>query len=219
MIANKRRTNSEHLLNKLHLFHGTDNLDAVRGISINNFDFRVSGKNATVYGDGAYFARDAKYSHSYTKGNERFMFQAVVLVGEYTRGDKSYRRPPFKPGNDHELYDSCVNNVDDPTIYIVFEKSQCYPEFLIQYTDTTDVMRHDVLSSRQSVYSQRSASPGRVRQTRPSSGIQTVSSFSSAGLTSSAVSSYSMSSSAASGRNTGKKICSEIVFVSKSTCL
>ncbi|XP_052820920.1 uncharacterized protein LOC128246654 isoform X2 [Mya arenaria] len=134
MLANQRRCGDESPVKKLLLFHGTDSLDAVRGISVNNFDPRVSGKNATVYGEGAYFARDAKYSHRYTKGSG-LMFQAVVLVGYSTNGKKDYRRPPEKPGQTHELYDSCVNDINDPSIYILFEKNQYYPEYLIQYVD------------------------------------------------------------------------------------
>ncbi|XP_045162858.2 uncharacterized protein LOC123527460 [Mercenaria mercenaria] len=133
MLANLKRLGKEEQIDKRYLFHGTDSLDAVRGISINNFDARVSGKNATVYGDGAYFARDAKYSHAYTKGPERFMFMVTVLVGDYTVGNRSYRRPPNKPGSDHELYDSCVDNINDPSIFIIFDKNQYYPEYLIQY--------------------------------------------------------------------------------------
>ena len=123
---------------ELMLFHGTDSLDTVRGIAINNFDHRLSGKNATMYGEGAYFAKNAKYSHAYTKPPDRFIFIARVLVGEYTKGERSYKRPPAKPGAAHELYDSCVDNVTSPSIYIVFDTKQYYPEFLIQYHSIGD---------------------------------------------------------------------------------
>lgn len=60
------------------------------------------------------------------------MFACRVLVGQYTKGQSHYRRPPAKDeaGN---LYDSCVNDLREPTIYVVFERSQVYPEFLITY--------------------------------------------------------------------------------------
>ena len=67
-----------------HLFHGTDSENVCRGICTNSFDFRTSGKNATAFGEGSYFAVTAKYSHSYTKSDGvgmRFMFQAKVLTG------------------------------------------------------------------------------------------------------------------------------------------
>lgn len=54
------------------------------------------------------------------------------MVGQYTKGLSHYRRPPAKDtvGN---LYDSCVNDVRNPSIYVVFDRSQVYPEFLITY--------------------------------------------------------------------------------------
>ena len=119
-------------VNEKQLFHGTvDDMAVVRGICHNNVDFRLSGKNGTVYGEGAYFARDAKYSHSYTRGPVRFMFLSKVLVGQYARGQSSYKRPPAKAG--HALYDSCVDDVTNPQIYVIFEMAQSYPEFLVEY--------------------------------------------------------------------------------------
>ncbi|XP_053379364.1 protein mono-ADP-ribosyltransferase PARP12-like [Mercenaria mercenaria] len=136
MEANAMRVRGPSIpVDKRYLFHGTDGIDAVRGICVNNFDVRVSGKSGILYGDGAYFARDAKYSHAYTKGPERYMFVVNVLVGQYTKGSKSYRRPPHKPGSDHELFDSCVDNDTNPSIFVVFDKNQYYPEYLITYHD------------------------------------------------------------------------------------
>ncbi|XP_071105231.1 protein mono-ADP-ribosyltransferase PARP12-like [Haliotis cracherodii] len=122
-------------IDERQLFHGTDTRDVVNNICINNFDFRVSGKNATKYGKGAYFARDAKYSHSYTKGRDRYMFLARVLVGKYTLGDSTYTRPPPRKG--HVLHDSCVNDEKNPSIFVIFERNQCYPEYLVEYRDGT----------------------------------------------------------------------------------
>ncbi|XP_076086429.1 uncharacterized protein LOC143057082 [Mytilus galloprovincialis] len=121
------------------LFHGTDSLDVCRGICINNFDFRKSGKNATVFGEGSYFARDASYSHNYTKASsdfgDRYMFRAKVLVGKFTQGSRTYRRPPEIPGQSHKLYDSCVDHPVDPNIFVIFDRSQSYPEYLINYRE------------------------------------------------------------------------------------
>lgn len=60
------------------------------------------------------------------------MFVARVLVGEFTRGSSSYVRPPAK-GLDKNLYDSCVDNIINPAIFVIFEKYQIYPEFVIEY--------------------------------------------------------------------------------------
>ena len=133
MSEKAERAGRGRVVKELLHFHGTDSLDTVRGIAVNNFDHRLSGKNATMFGEGAYFAKNAKYSHAYTRPPERFMYLARVLVGEYTKGESSYKRPPVKPGAAHELYDSCVDNSANPSIYIVFDTKQYYPEFLIQY--------------------------------------------------------------------------------------
>ncbi|XP_045555871.1 mucin-2 isoform X2 [Salmo salar] len=118
---------------ELYLFHGTDpkHVDA---ICRDNFDWRLCGTNGTVYGEGSYFARDAKYSHIFTShSGVRSMFVCRVLVGDYTLGNSNLRRPPPKGEGSPTLYDSCVDNVLKPSIYVVFEKHQVYPEFLIKY--------------------------------------------------------------------------------------
>ena len=73
--------------NEKYLYHGTSP-DTVNHICAQNFDFRMSGKNATKYGKGSYFATTASYSHGYTSkdsdGNFS-MFVAQVLVGKYAQ--------------------------------------------------------------------------------------------------------------------------------------
>lgn len=85
---------------------------------------------------GSYFALEAKYSHSYTSACDvRSMFVVRLLVGEYTKGSPAYIRPPSKDGGEINLYDSCVDDVELPSIYVVFDKNQIYPEYLLQYQE------------------------------------------------------------------------------------
>ena len=65
------------------------------------------------------------------------MFLARVLVGEFVRGNASFVRPPAKEGRSNVFYDSCVNSVSDPSIFVIFEKHQVYPEYVIQYTTSS----------------------------------------------------------------------------------
>ncbi|XP_038833876.1 protein mono-ADP-ribosyltransferase PARP12-like isoform X2 [Salvelinus namaycush] len=128
-----KKNNRGRNVTEKQLFHGTDSkyLDA---ICLNNFDWRICGLNGTAYGKGSYFARDAKYSNSYTgQLNTRSMFVCRVLVGDYIKGHSSYLRPPSKDGGDTIFYDSCVDDVSNPSIFVVFEKHQVYPEYLIHY--------------------------------------------------------------------------------------
>ncbi|KAI1905463.1 hypothetical protein AGOR_G00016450 [Albula goreensis] len=110
------------------LFHGTDK-SFMPAICEQNFDWRICGTNGTAYGKGSYFARDASYSDKYSKPKSvpKSMFGVQVLVGEYTKGTSSYKRPPPN-------YDSCVDSVNNPAIFVIFEKYQIYPEYIIEYS-------------------------------------------------------------------------------------
>lgn len=132
-----QKRNGGKTVDERQLFHGTST-GFVDAICQQNFDWRVSGLHGTSYGKGSYFARDAAYSHHYSKTDTKShtMFLARVLVGEFVRGNASFVRPPAKEGQGDVLYDSCVNRVSDPSIFVVFEKHQAYPEYVIQYTDS-----------------------------------------------------------------------------------
>ncbi|XP_053574721.1 protein mono-ADP-ribosyltransferase PARP11 [Bombina bombina] len=140
-------------INEQMLFHGTSN-DFVNAICIHNFDWRINGMHATVYGKGTYFARDALLSSNYCKNNikhgnilqshgveldnsasklRKSLFLARVLVGDYTTGAPHYIRPPSKDGSLVNLYDSCVDNPFSPQIYVIFDNNQIYPEYIIHF--------------------------------------------------------------------------------------
>ncbi|XP_062989431.1 protein mono-ADP-ribosyltransferase PARP12-like [Elgaria multicarinata webbii] len=116
------------------LFHGTSQ-NHVDAICQQNFDWRICGVHGTAYGKGSYFARDASYSDNYSRSDSdlKIMFLAKVLVGEFTNGVSSYLRPPAKDSQNTVFYNSCVNSLHNPSIFVIFEKHQIYPEYLIKY--------------------------------------------------------------------------------------
>ncbi|NXX19116.1 PAR12 polymerase, partial [Podargus strigoides] len=126
------KTNGGKTVDERFLFHGTRK-KYIDAICHQNFDWKICGLHGTVYGKGSYFARDASYSHSYCVEDSyaKTMFLARVLVGEFTLGDSSYVRPPLK--DNQNFYDSCVNSSSNPSIFVIFEKQQVYPEYLIEY--------------------------------------------------------------------------------------
>ena len=141
MIATAMR--AHETIDEKRLFHGTSP-DPVEAICKQNFDWRLYGKNATMYGQGSYFAVNASYSDAFARRDSRsrqFMFLAKVLVGSYTTGHSSYRRPPLKNPLDpaSDLYDSCVDNIANPAIFVVFDTDQFYPEYIIQYSTQRQV--------------------------------------------------------------------------------
>ncbi|KAH1164656.1 hypothetical protein KIL84_020651 [Mauremys mutica] len=137
----------QRLRNERHLFHGTS-AGAVPAICKHNLDPRLAGKHAALYGQGSYFARRASYSHRYAPPAEaglRHVFLCKVLVGRSAPGQPALRRPPpLAPGDPAgDLYDSCVDSLSEPQVYVVFDNDQCYPYFLLQYRELEEVVKLD----------------------------------------------------------------------------
>lgn len=135
-MKKKLKASDYNKIEKL-LFHGTTS-DVIDAICKQNFDHRMRGKNGTVHGEGSYFAVEASYSNNYSSQSgekTRFMFLARVLTGEYKLGGPDLRRPPLKDPNNpaSDLYDSCVDNEEEPKIFVIFNDEQCYPSYLIKY--------------------------------------------------------------------------------------
>lgn len=116
------------------LFHGTDEDEK---IILHGFDRSFAGKNATVYGRGVYFAATARYSDSYALPNingHRRVFLADVITGYYCQGNSSYISPPVRQsGMKNDLFDSVVNDVQNPNIFVIFKDASAYPTHLITY--------------------------------------------------------------------------------------
>jgi len=122
------------------LFHGTGQDTVVKILTQGfnrNFGFKEINKNAlTLYGKGVYFAVNASYSssHRYSKPNsagDQQMFACRVLVGEYCQGKQDQPTPDVRHGTD--LYDSTVDNVNTPQIFVAYHDAQAYPEYLITF--------------------------------------------------------------------------------------
>lgn len=82
----------------------------------------------------ANYSAQKKYSVPDQYGNQR-MFICQVVVGKYTKGEKTMKvAPPLDPiKNEHLLFDTLVNDPTNPTIYVVMSDSQAYPEYLVTF--------------------------------------------------------------------------------------
>ncbi|CAM9306180.1 unnamed protein product [Bubo scandiacus] len=93
------------------LFHGTTEPSS-REICLHGFNRSFCGKNAALYGLGVYFAAEAavsvqeRYSPRGPDGN-KFVFVAKVLTGDV------------------------VDNPRHPGIFVIFNDTQAYPQYLI----------------------------------------------------------------------------------------
>ncbi|XP_026003572.1 poly [ADP-ribose] polymerase 11-like [Astatotilapia calliptera] len=131
------------------LFHGTD-IKNVDYICKYNFDVRLAGQHAHVFGKGIYFAKRAaladRYSPSSSKplpvyggktqpvhsGETKIIFLARVMTGKPVAGQSHFQKPDH--GSPENLHDSCVDDVNHPRIFVIFDPNQIYPEYLIQYS-------------------------------------------------------------------------------------
>ncbi|XP_069589007.1 protein mono-ADP-ribosyltransferase PARP15-like [Ranitomeya imitator] len=121
-----------------HLYHGTHS-NAIGNINRDGFNRVYCGKNATAYGNGTYFAEDSRYSCSDTyscpdANGMKYMYQAAVITGKYCKGDSSYKEAPHVDGDPNKgRYDSVVDDVANPKMFVVFHDDVAYPEYLISF--------------------------------------------------------------------------------------
>lgn len=138
--------------NEHFLFHGTK--PAVVDVLCNRgFDERV-GSLGGLFGAGCYFAENSSKSDEYVPpGAKQYMFLCRVVVGSpfvTPRSHNNLRRPPsitghfddtWPPSND-DRFDSLLatTKATDPRSFlekfrefVVYDHSQCYPEYLIEY--------------------------------------------------------------------------------------
>jgi poly [ADP-ribose] polymerase 10/14/15 len=73
------------------------------------------------------------YAPATSNGN-KYMYYTRVAVGEYAVGNQGMLVPPPKGSNSNDSYDSTVNNLASPTIFVLFYDIQYYPEYLITFT-------------------------------------------------------------------------------------
>jgi len=120
-------------INERRLWHGTKNSN-VSSILLMGFN-RDYCSTSVAYGKGVYFAKDADYSaRSYSLPDHhqiRRIFCCRVLVGDFYVGKRGDELP--EPKHDGCYYDSRVNRLDDPSIFVAC-KDQAIADALIEFT-------------------------------------------------------------------------------------
>ena len=119
------------------LFHGCPGFVTGKIIQ-GGFNRSFCGKHGAMYGQGVYFARDASYStfRLYSPPDTdgvQSIFLARVVVGEYCRGVRDALTPDVRDAATHAHYDSTVDNVRDPSIFVTYNDPQAYPEYLVKF--------------------------------------------------------------------------------------
>jgi len=63
-----------------------------------------------------------------------------VLTGEYAPGKKDIKEPPLNPNKTGQLYNSVTDEMNNPTMFVVFHDADVYPEYLIEFNQTMPVV-------------------------------------------------------------------------------
>ena len=127
---------------EMKLFHGTKNTRPKEIFkSEQGFDPRYSSQG--MWGTGAYFAVNAKYSDDYShiSGSFKQMILARVLTGDtyHCAPDSSLKMPPLKPclkvqgAFENERYDSVSGHTMGSDIFVIYDNEKAYPAYLITY--------------------------------------------------------------------------------------
>ena len=89
-----------------------------------------------VYGNGVYFAKDASMSAKYSNpdvSGYRYMYCCKVLTGNFTLGRNGLTEAPINDISVPSWYHSVADNVNSPTMFVIFNDYQAYPEYLITF--------------------------------------------------------------------------------------
>jgi len=117
--------NPQNSILEYKLFHGSS-FEAIEKICKKGFNRSYCGKNGTSFGCGVYFAKESKYSHKYAipKIDKYCMILSSVIVGIYEKGNCFLKEP-------HDNFDSSVDCIHSPNIFVVYKDFQAIPEYLI----------------------------------------------------------------------------------------
>jgi len=118
------------------LFHGTRSNEPINIYGGDEVGFDMRFCTSGMWGIGVYFATKSSYSngYAYTKTYKQ-MFLADVIVGDfyYCDPNSSLRMPPVKPGTKNQRFDSVSGTTCETQVFIIYENSKAYPQYLITY--------------------------------------------------------------------------------------
>jgi poly [ADP-ribose] polymerase 7/11/12/13 len=120
------------------LWHGTEAVEAIVN-SEDGYGFLpllAGTKVGAKWGGGTYFARDARYSNDYARSlssGQKQMLLCDVLVGQSAQGAQGMKMCPLLPGEKIKRYNSLVDSVDAPSIFVIQHSNQAYPSYLVTY--------------------------------------------------------------------------------------
>ncbi|XP_076451605.1 protein mono-ADP-ribosyltransferase PARP14-like isoform X2 [Babylonia areolata] len=131
---------NQGIQNEQTLWHGTGH-QAIHNINNYGFNRSYCRNDDVAFGQGVYFAVNSSYSTDvkYTPkdgSGKRYIYQTKVLVGHAVQGRLNLRvLPERKPS---VLYDSATDSLTNAKMYVIFNDTQAYPEYLITFTSAPE---------------------------------------------------------------------------------
>ena len=100
-----------------------------------------------MYGKGVYFARDASYSTYplYSPPDAQgwqTVFAVRCVVGEWSQGVRDGLTPGIRDDSKNLLYDTTVDDMKKPSIFVTYHDAQAYPEYRIRFTQSNPAQGH-----------------------------------------------------------------------------
>ena len=118
------------------LFHGTNYGNITKIINTGfNRDYNIT----SLYGKGTYFSNSARiaaeYSSDQNKGEHVYaMIACRVYIGDSTVGRRDMKRSELYKADKVTQYDSLVNDLNDPSIFVINRDYHAVPCFVIVFT-------------------------------------------------------------------------------------
>ena len=118
--------------------------DPCISITLDGFSSSLCGfSRENIYGAGIYFASKAdqalhwaiRVAKSSGQNESLTILMCRILPGQYTQGHRGYAMPPFMNSKDNQSrYDSMVDNVENPNVYVIPENTRAYSAYIIKFS-------------------------------------------------------------------------------------